>query len=77
MPTYPESDPRTWRDLYCEPETWILKDLLEEWKASYRNMEILGVPQPDNYPQVESPDIYSWSSETGGILWRKAEIEVR
>lgn len=62
-PKFDEIDPRSWRDRYCEPEVWTLQDLLEDWKGSYKSMKLLGVPQPEEYPLVESPDIYSWQDE--------------
>ncbi|KAH7323540.1 hypothetical protein BKA65DRAFT_567305 [Rhexocercosporidium sp. MPI-PUGE-AT-0058] len=44
--SYSEDDPRSWRDRPCNPETWILKDLLDEWRDSYCEMKILGLPAP-------------------------------
>jgi hypothetical protein len=74
-PTYAEGETRSWRDRFCDPETKTLKDMLEEWRGMYRNMTILGVPQPTD-PLVSSPEIYYRLPQAGPGDWNFEENEV-
>ncbi|KAI0120467.1 hypothetical protein F4776DRAFT_235992 [Hypoxylon sp. NC0597] len=42
-PTYPEGDPRSWRDRCCD-ETLPIRELLDRWRQKYIDMEWLGIP---------------------------------
>ncbi|KAI1779299.1 hypothetical protein F4818DRAFT_246224 [Hypoxylon cercidicola] len=42
-PTYPEGDPRSWRDRCCD-ETLPIREFLDRWRQKYMNMEWLGIP---------------------------------
>lgn len=53
-PTYPQGDPRSWRDQYTDPETVTLKEWLKYWKGEYLKMTVLTVP-PD-YDGYGSPE---------------------
>lgn len=75
-PTYAEDDPRSWRDRFCYPETKTLKDILEEWRRMYREMTILGVPQPVD-PFERSPEIYACLPQAGPGDWNYEENHVR
>lgn len=74
-PSYAENDPRSWRDR-CDPETMTLGDLLEEWRGSYHDTMLIGVPQPTDYPFVGAPDIYYSLPQDGPGSWRWEETEV-
>ncbi|KAJ9134787.1 hypothetical protein NKR23_g9972 [Pleurostoma richardsiae] len=42
-PTYPEGDPRSWRDRCCD-ETLPIREFLNRWRQKYIDMEWLGIP---------------------------------
>ncbi|KAI1377897.1 hypothetical protein F4677DRAFT_413866 [Hypoxylon crocopeplum] len=42
-PTYPEGDPRSWRDWCCD-ETLPIREFLDRWRQKYICMEWLGIP---------------------------------
>ncbi|KAI0431906.1 hypothetical protein F5Y09DRAFT_174423 [Xylaria sp. FL1042] len=60
-PTYDADDARAWRDTLCDPEIWTLRSLLDEWRDMYRDMNVLGVPQPlgDEVETLGYPNLYS------------------
>ncbi|KAI8631444.1 hypothetical protein F5Y19DRAFT_396392 [Xylariaceae sp. FL1651] len=57
--TYAGDDVRAWRDRLCDPEIWTFRGLLAEWRTSYRELNVFGIPQPldDDEGVLGWPDI--------------------
>jgi hypothetical protein len=73
-PTYPDDDPRSWRDRYTDPETVTLKEWLKHWKEEYLKMTVLTIPA--DYSGYGSPDTKIGQSDAKPDSYNYVEMHV-
>lgn len=73
-PTYPEDDPRAWRDRLCDLDTRPLADFLFQLRQEYRDMTCIGLPDVDTGGAYPSLYFRNEGDGPGSYQWKETEV---